>query len=59
MGTRRVALTREIWIERSDFLDDSPGKYFRLKPGGEVRLRNDFIVECTQVIKSEKGVVVD
>ena len=59
MGTRRVALTREIWIERSDFMEDPPGKFFRLKPGGEVRLRNAFIVECTKVIKNEKGDVVE
>jgi glutaminyl-tRNA synthetase len=59
MGTRQVALTREIWIERSDFMEDPPGKFFRLKPGGEVRLRNAFIVECTKVIKNEKGDVVE
>ena len=59
MGTRRVALTREIWIERSDFMEDPPRKVFRLKPGGEVRLRNAFIVKCTNVIKDGSGNVAE
>jgi glutaminyl-tRNA synthetase len=59
MGTRQVALTREIWIERGDFMEDPPGKFFRLKPGGEVRLRNAFIVQCTGVIKDNQGEVVE
>jgi glutaminyl-tRNA synthetase len=59
MGTRQVALTREIWIERGDFMEEPPGKFFRLKPGGEVRLRNAFIVECTDVIKNDAGEVVE
>jgi glutaminyl-tRNA synthetase len=57
MGTRKVGLGREIWIERSDFMEDPPGKFFRLKPGGEVRLRNAFIIRCTRVIKNERGEV--
>ena len=57
MGTRKVALTREIWIERGDFMEEPPRKFFRLKPGGEVRLRNAFIVQCTDVIKNEQGEV--
>jgi glutaminyl-tRNA synthetase len=59
MGTRQVALTREIWIERGDFMEVPPRKFFRLKPGGEVRLRNAFIVECTDVIKDDQGEVVE
>lgn len=59
MGTRRVALTREIWIERSDFMEEPPRKFFRLKPEGEVRLRNAFIVKCTDVIKDESGEVTE
>jgi glutaminyl-tRNA synthetase len=55
MGTRKVALTREIWIERGDFMEDPPRKFFRMKPGGEVRLRNAFIVQCNDVIRDEKG----
>ncbi|MBT8048851.1 MAG: glutamine--tRNA ligase/YqeY domain fusion protein [Xanthomonadales bacterium] len=59
MGTREVALTREIWIERDDFMEDPPRKFFRLKPGGEVRLRNAFIVQCDEVIKDDQGEVVE
>jgi glutaminyl-tRNA synthetase len=59
MGSRQVALTREIWIERGDFMEEPPRKFFRLKPGGEVRLRNAFIVQCTDVIKDEQGEVVE
>lgn len=57
MGTRQVALTRELWIERGDFMEDPPRKFFRLRPGGEVRLRNAFIIECTDVIRDENGEV--
>ena len=59
MGTRKVPMTREIWIERGDFMEDPPRKFFRLKPGGEVRLRNAFIVQCTDVVKDESGEVVE
>ena len=59
MGTRQVPLTREIWIERSDFMEQPPGKFFRLKPGGEVRLRNAFIIRCTGVIKGDDGAVTE
>ena len=59
MGTRKIPLTREIWIERSDFMEQPPGKFFRLKPGGEVRLRNAFIIRCTAVIKDDGGKVTE
>ncbi len=59
MGTRKVPVTREIWIEKSDFMEDPPRKFFRLKPGGEVRLRNAFIVTCSDVIKDEAGKVIE
>jgi glutaminyl-tRNA synthetase len=59
MGTRKVPVTREIWIDRSDFMEDPPRKYFRLKPDGEVRLRNAFIVKCTDVIKDDTGEVIE
>lgn len=55
MGSRRVPLTREIWIERDDFMEDPPRKFFRLKPGGEVRLRNAFIIRCVDVVKDAAG----
>jgi glutaminyl-tRNA synthetase len=59
MGTRKVPLCREIWIERSDFMEDAPSKFFRLKPDGEVRLRNAFIIRCVDVIKNEQGEVTE
>jgi len=59
MGTRRVPMTREIFIERGDFMEDPPRKFFRLRPGGEVRLRNAFIVRCTDVVRNEAGEVVE
>ncbi|RFF29894.1 glutamine--tRNA ligase/YqeY domain fusion protein [Wenzhouxiangella sediminis] len=59
MGTRKVALTRELYIEADDFMEEAPKKFFRLKPGGEVRLRNAFIIQCDEVIKDEAGNVVE
>jgi glutaminyl-tRNA synthetase len=59
MGTRQVPITREIWIERSDFMEHPPGKFFRLKPGGEVRLRNAFIIRCVEVVKDAQGEVTE
>lgn len=50
-GTRKVPIAREIWIEQDDFMLDPPKKFFRLKPGGEVRLRGAFIVRCDEVIR--------
>ncbi len=59
MGMRRVPMTREIYIEQADFLEDAPKKFFRLKPGGEVRLRNAFIIQCNDVVKNEDGEIVE
>ena len=59
MGIRKVPVTREIWVERSDFMEDPPPKFFRLKPGGEVRLRNAFIVKCNEFVKNDLGEVVE
>ncbi|NEZ04890.1 glutamine--tRNA ligase/YqeY domain fusion protein [Wenzhouxiangella sp. XN201] len=58
-GTRKVALTRELYIEQDDFMEEAPKKFFRLKPGGEVRLRNAFIIQCDEVIKDDAGNVVE
>ena len=55
MGTRKVPMTREIWIEQEDFMEDAPKKFFRLKPGGEVRLRNAFIIKCVEVVRDAEG----
>lgn len=56
-GERQVPITRELWIERDDFMLDPPKKFFRLKPGGEVRLRGAFIIRCDEVITDEQGEV--
>ena len=58
-GTRRVAFTRELWIERDDFMEEPAPKFFRLAPGREVRLRSAYFVTCTGVVKDEAGNVVE
>ncbi|MCD7973256.1 MAG: glutamine--tRNA ligase/YqeY domain fusion protein [Candidatus Azobacteroides sp.] len=57
MGTHKIAFTRELFIERDDFMEDPPKKYFRLSPGKEVRLKNAYIVRCTGYKKNEAGEV--
>jgi glutaminyl-tRNA synthetase len=54
-GTRKVPFSREIYIEREDFMEVPPPKYFRLTPGQEVRLRYAYFVKCTNVIKDSSG----
>ena len=54
-GSRKIPFTNEVFIERSDFLEDAPKKFFRLKPGGEVRLRYAYIICCEEVIKDSDG----
>ena len=58
-GTRKVPFSRVIYIEREDFLEEAPPKYFRLTPGREVRLRYAYFVKCTGVVKDEAGRVVE
>ena len=58
-GTRKVAFTRELYIERSDFAEVPPPKFFRLKPDGEVRLMGAYIVRCNEIIHDEQGVVTE
>ncbi len=58
-GEREVPFTRELWIEQDDFMEDAPRKFFRLKPGGEVRLRSAYIIQCNDVIKDEQGNIVE
>jgi glutaminyl-tRNA synthetase len=58
-GSRKVPFSREIWIERDDFMEDPPKKFFRLAPGREVRLRYGYFVTCTEVIKDAAGNVVE
>lgn len=58
-GTRKVPFSREIYIEKSDFMEDPPKKFFRLGPGREVRLRYAYFITCTDVIKDKNGEVVE
>jgi glutaminyl-tRNA synthetase len=58
-GTRKVPFSRELYIEREDFMEDPPKKFFRLSPGKEVRLRCAYFVRCTEVIKDAAGEVVE
>jgi glutaminyl-tRNA synthetase len=59
LGTRRVPFSKVIYIERDDFLEDPPKKFFRLAPGREVRLRSAYFITCTDVIKDEDGNIVE
>ena len=58
-GTRQVPFSREIYIERDDFMEDPPKKFFRLAPGREVRLRNAYLITCQRVVKDASGQVVE
>jgi glutaminyl-tRNA synthetase len=58
-GTRRVAFSREIYLERDDFMEEPPKKFFRLAPGREVRLRNAYLVTCTEAVKDASGAIVE
>ncbi len=58
-GTRRVPFSREVYIERDDFMEDPPRKFFRLAPGREVRLRYAYFVTCQEVIKNANGDIVE
>jgi len=59
LGTREMPFSRELWIEQDDFLEEAPRKFFRLRPGGEVRLRFGYIIKCDEVIKNDDGDVVE
>ncbi|MBQ6769972.1 MAG: glutamine--tRNA ligase/YqeY domain fusion protein [Bacteroidales bacterium] len=58
-GGHKIAFGRELWIEKEDFMEDAPKKYFRMTPGNEVRLKNAYIVKCTGCKKDENGEVVE
>jgi len=58
-GSRIVPFTKEIFIEKTDFLEDAPRKYFRLKPAGVVRLKGAFIIQCDDVLKDASGEVIE
>ena len=58
-GSRKVLFSRELWIERDDFMENPPSKFFRLSPGKEVRLRYAYFVKCEEVVKDAAGNVVE
>ncbi|MNJ53654.1 Glutamine--tRNA ligase [compost metagenome] len=59
MGHRQIPFSREIYIEREDFMENPPSKYFRLFPGNEVRLKHAYFIKCNDVIKDEEGNVIE
>jgi glutaminyl-tRNA synthetase len=58
-GTRRMPFSRELYIERDDFMEEPPRKFFRLSPGSEVRLRYGYIIRCERVIKDASGAIAE
>ena len=58
-GERPVPFSRELWIERDDFMEEPAPKFFRLAPGREVRLRNAYFVTCNEVVKDDSGAVTE
>lgn len=58
-GHREVPFSREVYIERDDFMEVPPKKYFRLSPGNEVRLRYAYLIRCNEVIKNEQGEIIE
>ena len=58
-GTREIAFTKELYIEREDFMEEPPKKFFRLRPGGEVRLKYSYIIKCEYVVKDENGEITE
>jgi glutaminyl-tRNA synthetase len=58
-GTRKIPFSRELYIESDDFMETPPPKYFRLRPGGEVRLKYAYIIKCNEVVKDEAGKVIE
>lgn len=59
MGVRMIPFSREIYIEKDDFMENPPAKYFRLFPGNEVRLKHAYFIKCNEVIKDEQGNVTE
>ena len=58
-GTHMITFSKNLWIEREDFLEDAPKKFFRMSPGREVRLKNAYIVKCTGCTKDENGNIIE
>ncbi len=59
LGSREIPMSSSLWIEQDDFLEEAPKKFFRLRPGGEVRLRNSYIIRCDDVVKNNSGQVIE
>ena len=59
LGTRKLPFTRELYIDRDDFAEVPPPKFFRMKPDGEVRLMGAYIVKCNEIVKDENGEIVE
>ena len=59
MGTREITFSRDLWIEADDFMEEKVGKFFRLFPGNEVRLKGAYVVKCTGCVKDENGSVTE
>jgi glutaminyl-tRNA synthetase len=59
MGTRQIPFARTIYIEQEDFMEDPPKKFFRLRPGGEIRLKSAYIIRCEEVIKDDAGNIIE
>ena len=58
-GSRLIRFTKELYIEREDFMENPTGKFFRLKPGGEVRLKYGFIIKCEEIVKDSEGNITE
>ena len=58
-GTHEIAFAQELWMEREDFMEDAPKKFFRMTPGQEVRLKNAYIVKCTGCKKDDQGNITE
>ena len=58
-GSRRIQFSRELLIEREDFMENPEGKFFRLKPGGEVRLKYGYIIKCESIVKDSEGIITE
>jgi glutaminyl-tRNA synthetase len=59
LAFREIPFSRELYIERSDFMEDPPKKYFRLFPGAEVRLRHAYVIKCHDTVKNEQGEIIE
>ena len=59
LGTRKIPFSKELYIERDDFMEEPPKKYFRMFPGNEVRLMNAYFVKCTHCVKDEDGNIIE